>query len=278
MPANLSVLGLYQWDDTIFDNMQIPTGMTMSTLRDNLLAECAELEVLYPNPVVFKSLLGIWSLKEKPVWDKLYATTQLTYNPIENYDRQENSTTTDSRSVTASGSDTVAGTNAVTNGGTDTRATTYGGSDETSGSSTDSTEGSQTSTLSGTDTTTHRVSAYDASALVDQSSDSTAYGKSEDVDNSQESSHSESVTVEYGQTENVSETHGHTVNSTTGETTTYGKVDTTAGTQTVVNRIHGNIGVTTTQQMLQQEREIDTFNIYDIIIESFKARFCLLVY
>lgn len=47
-----------------------------------------------------------------------------------------------------------------------------------------------------------------------------------------------------------------------------------------VEEIHarGNIGVTTTQQMMEQERNIADFNLYDIITEDFKQRFCLLVY
>lgn len=40
----------------------------------------------------------------------------------------------------------------------------------------------------------------------------------------------------------------------------------------------GNIGVTTTQQMIEQERKIAEFNIYDYIVQSFKNRFCLMVY
>ncbi len=43
-------------------------------------------------------------------------------------------------------------------------------------------------------------------------------------------------------------------------------------------RAYGNIGVTSTQQLIEQERETDKFNIYDVIIESFKNRFCLLIY
>lgn len=41
---------------------------------------------------------------------------------------------------------------------------------------------------------------------------------------------------------------------------------------------HGNIGVTTTQQMIQEEREIAEFNIYAFIIDEFKRRFCIMVY
>lgn len=40
----------------------------------------------------------------------------------------------------------------------------------------------------------------------------------------------------------------------------------------------GNIGVTTTQQMIEQERNISEFNIYDYIVRSFKRRFCLMLY
>lgn len=43
-------------------------------------------------------------------------------------------------------------------------------------------------------------------------------------------------------------------------------------------RALGNIGVTTTQQMIEQERELRKFNIYDYIIREFKDRFCILVY
>lgn len=40
----------------------------------------------------------------------------------------------------------------------------------------------------------------------------------------------------------------------------------------------GNIGITTTQQMINEEREVDKFNLMDYIINSFKNRFCVLVY
>lgn len=43
-------------------------------------------------------------------------------------------------------------------------------------------------------------------------------------------------------------------------------------------RMMGNIGVTSTQDMIKQEREVDEFNIVDYITNSFKRRFCLLIY
>ena len=40
----------------------------------------------------------------------------------------------------------------------------------------------------------------------------------------------------------------------------------------------GNIGVTTTQQMIREEREIAMLNIYDIIADSFIKYFCIALY
>ena len=41
---------------------------------------------------------------------------------------------------------------------------------------------------------------------------------------------------------------------------------------------HGNIGVTSTQQMIKEEREISYFSVYEVIAKEFTAAFCLGVY
>lgn len=45
-----------------------------------------------------------------------------------------------------------------------------------------------------------------------------------------------------------------------------------------LGRVHGNIGVTTTQQMIQSELELAKFNIYETIADSFVQEFCLMIY
>lgn len=40
----------------------------------------------------------------------------------------------------------------------------------------------------------------------------------------------------------------------------------------------GNIGVTTTQQMLKEQREIVQYNLYKHICDEFKEQFCVMVY
>lgn len=55
--------------------------------------------------------------------------------------------------------------------------------------------------------------------------------------------------------------------------------DSTAEADVVRTRTEqGNIGITTTQQMIKEEREIADFSLYRLIIDEFKRRFCIMVY
>lgn len=49
-------------------------------------------------------------------------------------------------------------------------------------------------------------------------------------------------------------------------------------TQTLKRTETGNIGVTTTQAMIEEERKTAVFNLYAYIIGAFKERFCILLY
>ena len=98
--ANLSILGLYNNDPTVFDLMYFPDGFTSEdkqNVKDNILIECAEFECLYPNPSVMKNVIGIWSYKELLYWQRVYDAAQLEYNPIENYRRTETETIQDGK-------------------------------------------------------------------------------------------------------------------------------------------------------------------------------------
>ena len=43
-------------------------------------------------------------------------------------------------------------------------------------------------------------------------------------------------------------------------------------------RMFGNIGVTTTQEMIEAERRVVSFDICDIIVREFRSQFCIAVY
>lgn len=250
--ATMSVMGLYNWDNTLFDLMQIPEALDRQDLIENLLGELAELEVLYPNPVVMKNLIGVWSNKQLDIWQRLYATTQYEYNPIENYDRQESGT--DSGTDTATHTGTDSRTESIRDGGTEGVASTIA-------------KGGQDS-ITGTDTKGHWKAAFDSTASGD---DDGLVKETRDQDDG-------TTTTVYGNTEtgNSTTTFGKTQSVTEGKTYGSQLASTKSGTHTL--RAHGNIGVTTTQEMIRQQREIETFNIYDIIIDDFRNRFCILVY
>ena len=302
--VNMSPLGLFNWDNSLFDLMVIPSALDKETLVNNLLAETAELEVLYPNPVVFKNLLGVWSHKQLDIWNRLYATTQYDYNPIENYNRYETGSTDGTGSTTHSGTDTTTDNTALGGANTRTESIVNGGQDSSThqnaegGTETEQTTGQLA--LGGQDVVTladtkgHWIAGFDSTpsgtddGLVKQTRDqddgttTTAYGRTESTNGSKTTTfgktNSGNEATTYGKTEYVNEntSFGQTVNKT--GSMTHGEEIKTSQEGTHDLHAHGNIGITTTQKLIREQREIDLFNLYDIIIENFKMRFCILVY
>ena len=82
----------------------------------------------------------------------------------------------------------------------------------------------------------------------------------------------EEAETESGTTDSVDTTSTGTIRHDENEATT----DT--GTINHERRETGNIGLTTTQTMIREQREVVLFNIQDHIITDFKKRFCILVY
>ena len=70
----------------------------------------------------------------------------------------------------------------------------------------------------------------------------------------------------------------------TRSTTTYGSgssgSDASSNEEQIARElyVHGNIGVTSAQDMIKQEREIADFDIVDIIVEEYKRKFCVVIY
>ena len=63
MESTMSLLGLYKYDNTVLDGLHIPEGLDSEVLKDNLLMETAELEVLYSSASFMKSAIEVWSQK-----------------------------------------------------------------------------------------------------------------------------------------------------------------------------------------------------------------------
>lgn len=192
--ATMSILGLYFQDPDLFSGMVYPDELDKDVLIDSILAECAELEIIYPDPEYMKNLITLWSKKELYNWRKLYETTQFVYNPIWNVDGTV--TETETRNLQNRYQQNEGANNKNVNAKT----------------------------------------GYNSGAFEDAEQDT---GRT-DIERGGESADTGSVTRE--------------------------------------TKRGGNIGVTMTQQMIEAEREVDKFNIYDFIVDSFKRRFCILVY
>ena len=195
----LSILGIYKFDDTIFDNLNVPEGMNKEALINKILLDLGELNVVYSKPDVLKAAIGTWSISRAITWERMWNVAQIEYNPLENYDRQE--------------------------------SWTDQGSHQKSGSS----NGQST----GNSTVTEKVAGFNSESLVN-AKQSTGNGSG---------------------------------------TTTNSESESGTDTSTRTGRAHGNIGVTTSQHLLESELKVaPKLDIYNWIVEEFKQYFCIMVY
>lgn len=212
--ASLSITGLYNWDDTLFDNLVFPDGFTnpdKAVTVANILAECSELEIMYPDWEFMYEAIGYWSMKELPTWQHIYDMSLLEYNPIENYDRMEEELEQES----------------LTDGRQRLTKTSSKGKGLTQSNN------------------VNKVAGINTDLMADQSS--TAGNNITDSEGS--------GTMQEMDTGNSARNHNRNA------------------------RIHGNIGVTTVAQMMEGElKTYPKINIINYIVESFKERFCVLVY
>ena len=220
--AMLSILALYNWDNTLFNDLNVPEGMDKNNVIYNILFECAELSLLYTDPAFMKRAIKQWSDKEQNVWNKLFATENFDYNPIWNVDGTVTETETINRDRTndidrSSSSDETA------------RDVT---SDDTDQTTTDSVTG-----YNSTSWQDHTKSVIDSDRDITTNSTRNISG-----------------------TDNVDEAESEDVE------------------RNLETRRTGNIGVTTTQQMIREERDVALFNTIEFITNSFKKRFCVMVY
>lgn len=234
MRATLSMIGLYNWDPSIFDTMELPAGLDRDTVISAILLDSMDLEVLYPDPKCMKFALANYSKRRIDVWNKLYSTTKLEYNPIWNKD----GTITETEEVSRTGD---------TSGTSNTTTATSGKSNTTTATNGSSSGNSETDTY---------VFGFNESSGA-QSGRTTESGAGTSSGNSTETGTSSGNSTENGT---------NSENRRDDEKRTYTRSE------------QGNIGVTTTQQMIKEEREVDDFSIIDYIAKDILHKMCILVY
>lgn len=162
----LSIIALYEYNKDLFKDLKVPAGMDKQTVIDTILIECGGLELLYPSYTFMQMAIKNWSAVESRIWDKLWNSETLDYNPLWNVD-----------------------------------------------------------------------------ANITETLDGLGVGS----------------TKGYNETEWLENGKSKTDN-------------------TITTRRTGNIGVTSSQTLLKEEREVADFSTYKFITDSFKKRFCLMIY
>lgn len=211
MRATMSILGLLNFDNDLFEDMVVPETIDKEKLVDNIVEECAELELLFPSALTMKAILPRWSARRLPVWNRISEALTAEYNLLHNYDRTE--TWTDSRE----GSRTSSGTRNVNRDGDNVHAETVTGTEQ------------RTTTTSGTDDSTVTRSGTENRTTTTSGTDDISITKSATEDRTTTNTGTDDITLTKSGTESKSIT-------THSESETTGSVDTD---ETVTNSVVG---------------------------------------
>ena len=274
MQSKITLLGMYKYDNTIFDNLVFPAGIDKTLAVNRILNKSEEFEVVYSDPDYLKDRIGIWGEIWERTFTKWVEALSVEYDPLYNYDRHEIYTDTKGREYkdlkTEAATDI---TNSMQNNAQS------GSQNSTQNGQTLNSSNSMSSTVTGSDTssvTEQKKSAYDEPDYSDYqkeeagaNTNQTGSGSSEANSNSIDTN-----TMDTSSSEN-----------TLTQALTQGKSDTTedmSGTSNEVIQheahLFGNIGVTTSQQMLKDQLDVVTWNLYEHISDIFIEEFCILVY
>ena len=257
--AKLTLLGLYNYDNTLFDGLTFPAGIVKETAVDEILLRAGEFETLYPDITFLKSAIGHWGRKHYRTFDKWIEALSIEFDPLYNFDRMEEYTDTTNRKGSQNTSENESTTRGIQRslGEAESEAQT-GNSVSGTGTESENNAGSQ-----------RDVSAYDAGTTWQPREKQTDDGST-----------SGSGT---GYAANASEgTRDRSENEITqeGASREGGSQTTTEGIEQTVHTAHlyGNIGVTTSTQMLEDFIRVERFNIYEQIADIFADEFAIQVY
>ena len=261
--ARVTLFGFYNYDNSLFDGVQLPDGLDRDILINEILKNSGDLYPYHQHPGMLKLNITFWFSRKHYDFLQMYNALRAKYNPIENYDRYEEF----NRNYVNSGSDKTSteldSTNTTTHTGTDENAKT--GTDAAAKTGTDTSETTNNST------TEKGVSAYNETGYTNREKDTTEQ-------------HSTTT-----QTYNTTDTLTHN----TKDTSTYNntvKSSSSGGDSSTIeygskrsedenNHIHGNIGVTTAQQMITEEINLRMkFDLYELIAMQFEHEFLIQVY
>ena len=241
------IRAILDYDNTIFDTMVVPSTLTLADVVDRILFKYGDTPLFCPEPDVIKFYIGKWSTRRLPLWNRYNAAITAQYNPLENYDRNEESKTHLTHGHVITTDDDL------------THGETITTDDDLTHGETITTDDDLTNGL----VTENKVSADNAATYQPNTKSENSGTDARDI------------TEEHTGTDERDKTEEHTGTDERDVTETHSGTDYTH----FENRIHGNIGVTTSQQMLESELDlIPRLDLIDYIADDFKSEFCLYIY
>ena len=211
MLAKLTLLGLHKFSDgSIWDDLEFPEGIDKDTAVNEILRQCSEFCVLYPDLEFLKNAIPAWGRKWYFTFEKWITVINTEYEPLWNLDVK----------------------------------ISIGDDGLKSGSNSKNTSGTTGSTVTSGGTNTHQNSAYDSDEFKNAEKDtradsSTASGSSSGSESGSFSETDKNQHEEYRR---------------------------------------GNQGITKSQDMLMDELNVRTWNLYSHIADIFANEFCITLY
>lgn len=247
---------LYITEDTFLDAFYYPDPATREQFINYFLLEYGEFTPIYQYPEYLLNHIKAVSASLKYSIDKLYATLSLEYNPIENYDRMEHWTDKGENGRKASGR----------NGET----TNYLGGE------TKAYNGGQSSTKSGGHSEARLQHEIERKVSADNTGTYFPSEKTiEDPDTTTTTYNAETDTQSFN---NRSDTQTFN-NRSDVKSGTDSSEETGTSNSEHTGRVHGNIGVTTSMQMIRSEREdVSYYNFIDDVARLYGEKLCILIY
>jgi len=250
------------------------------------------------------ALSDVLYTKYNLTWSRLWDAINEEYNPLHNYDGTE--TVTETRNLSMTGSTTASATNTHTDSGTitDEGSTTNDVKHTSTGTVTDSGTTTTDSTHTNTGTVAHPVESsttttgqsniygFNSNTAVPSDSSSGSSSSSitsdtitnnltetDDVDGTSSNTRTNNLTdVDDAESTNRNtRTNNLTVTDNGTESASSSTADT--GTVTTTTTKGGNLGVTTSEQMLTQEFEFRAkYNFFDTVYKDIDKVLCLAIY
>lgn len=305
MQMTSTLYGMEQYfkckDKSLFDEIRLPNGVDKQTLVNTILVESGELEVIYTDGDFLKVAINTWFERKYPMLDRWIKAINIEYKPLENYNRVEkwtdksNGTTTNSGTKNSttnnSGTDTLVGT--TTNNGTKTSTNSISSSNsstDTNSETVNNTKSGSTSVGAQTSSDENKVSAFNSDSYAPSNkTDSTVGARTDTTSGTDNTTTEGTLTKSSSIKSDLSLSDKSSDSSSTNNTNTHSSEisvsDTTSGNGTSNNtsehtgEMYGNIGVTTSQQMLQSEMTLwGKIDIYRDTAEMFIQDFCIMVY